>query len=109
MIFHNGIAIDRKTHTITHNFNSRHFTGKYNGGRQLMFRTWEAMILGDMSAAELFECLYGEDPNGGPMFGLHIFYVRIAQWEPELKRMQLRIIRDKRAGQTYYKMVPNVV
>lgn len=109
MIWHNGIMIDRKTHTIEHNFNRRVFTGKFNGGRQVMFRTWEAMILGEMSNHELFHHVYGNEPDGGPLFGVHIFYVRFAQWDSELKRMQLKIIRDKRAGNVHYKMVPNVV
>ena len=62
-----------------------------------------------MPASAMFNHLYEHDVDGGPICGPHIFYVRRIQWQPEFERMQLRLTSEKKAGERYYRLVPNVV
>ena len=111
MIWHNGIMIDRKNRTITHNFHTEDFSlyqyrGKYVGSYR--FEAVERLIMQPASCADLYNMFFGHLECGGPEVGPHIFQIRFSQWRPVFKRLSLRLRREKTSGLLHYSLVPHV-
>lgn len=110
MITHNGITIDRGRQVISHNGLTRRFTTTCRAGqRPVMFRIWEALIMGKPDRDQLFDAIYGECPEGGPIAGPWIFHIRLHQWKPEFSKINLRLHKEKWSGVMHYQLVPDVV
>ena len=75
----NGIEIDRKARTVTH-CGERYI---FNYSRaNVRFRAFLDLVLsGGLSLEQLFDRIYGNDPNGGPESGPHYFLIVLNQWE----------------------------
>jgi hypothetical protein len=107
MIRHNGITLDRKNQTIYHRGRKRVLHQINPGGfRPVAYKLWEALILGPLDRATLFDRMYGEREDGGPLDGIKIVDIRISQWKYAFKLLGLQIVREKRCGVKYYRLVP---
>lgn len=110
MIKHNGIEIDRVRQFIRHRGHERWFSRNYvAGARPVMFRTWEALILGDCTREELFNMLYAHDEDGGPNQGYNILNVRMSMWRVDFAKMELKWRSEKRGGVAHWRLIPNYV
>lgn len=118
MIHHNGIIIDPARHSIYHNgcehlFNihgNRNTSKKsyVRRGRSMVFDTLSIVILaGEISKVKLFDHIYGHCRHGGPVDGPHIFDVRFHQWQPIIKGLQLKLVKDRRNSTMYYSLLPD--
>lgn len=110
MIRHNGIEIDRKEQMIRHAGREKWFSRGRNAGREpVMFRMWEAMIVGSINRNNLFDLLYSDDPDGGPVAGPWIIHVRLHQWKNDYGKIKLRLDKTKWGGIVHYRLVPDDV
>lgn len=102
-----GIEIDRVRQIIRHRSVEKRFSRAYVSGHQpVMFRTWEALILGEHTRESLFNLLYSSDENGGPNQGYNILNVRMSMWKADFKKMEFDWIRNKRGGIVHWRLVP---
>lgn len=105
MIRYKGIVIDQKQRSITH----RGVTWRQRARRDdaVMFRSVAMLILGNgVSKDQLFWHIYGDDPEGGPIDGPHVFDIRFAMWRKLFASLQLELRRVKTAGVFYFCLVP---
>lgn len=116
MIRYNGIEIDRKSMTISHagvavrqpySGPQTYFKSPQGGGYR--FKAMERMILGEVSRDGLFDYIFSDCPEGGPAIGPHVIDIRFIQWKKIFARLQLKLVRDKRAGTMYFRLIPDVV
>ena len=61
-----------------------------------------------LTAHEVFDRVYGDDPSGGPEVGAHMLAVVVCMWRSRgiLRCMQFRLIKERRVGRIYYSVVP---
>ncbi len=72
------------------------------------FRATCYFILGGCVSFEMaFFYIYGDDPEGGPEMGPHIFNVLLARWQQTfLRKLDLEWRSHKIAGVSFYEIVP---
>ena len=88
MIRFQGIAIDRPKRTIAHDGNAIHLSG-------LRFRLASALLLGGpMSKETLFDLLYDDREDGGPLGGRELISVLLSQIKSRLARIGLELHAD---------------
>lgn len=110
MIRHNGIEIDRVRQIIHHGNLKRRFSRARIGGHApVMFKMWEALILGDCTREQLFNLLYGDCPEGGPVNGYNILNVRVSAQQKAFAAMGLKWVSEKRGGIAHWSLVPDDV
>ena len=112
MIRCKGIEIDRANAVITHGIAKVHFGGRWREGvlRGKKFMLVQHLILsGGVTKKQLFDLFYGDDPDGGPLDGFHIFDIYMSQIKSYIVRLHLHMHKEKRGGETYYRLEPNVV
>ena len=107
MIRNNGIEIDRRARTISH----RGVTTKFNEHGQkndVAFPLLCHLILGaGTSIHGLFHLIYGNDPDGGPIEGPHVFSVRMNQCRHRyLRALGLQVRKWRISGVSFYCVVP---
>lgn len=107
MIRHNGIELDRVRQIIRHRGKEKKFsTILAAGAKPVAFRFWEALILGECTRQQLFEILYGHDPEGGPNGGHNILNVRVCMWRHQFAAMELYWHCEKRGGIAHWCLLP---
>ena len=113
MIRYGNISICSKTRTITHGARRHGFINPTNGRpAHIRFKTIKHLLLADangLTREQLFDHIYGDDVEGGPETGIHVFDVWFQQWVPLLKKLHLKIHREKRSGMMYLRLIPDVV
>ena len=88
MIHFQGIAIDRLKRTIAHDGNAIHLSG-------LRFRLVSALLLGGpISKETLFDLLYDDREDGGPLSGRELISVLLSQIKSRLARIGLELHAD---------------
>lgn len=103
MVRHNGIEIDPGERSIRHR--GQKWTTLQKNSQ--VYRSIEALIIGGgLSTAQLFWIVFGHDPDGGPMEGPHVFFIRFNQWKPIFKQLDLELRKTKIVGVMYYELVP---
>jgi hypothetical protein len=111
MIRYRGITIDRSTRTITHRGRAHTFQESKRGrGESVVFKSLVYLILGGaVSREQLFWHIYGNDPEGGPIDGYHIFDIHFQRWEKEQRyfsKLDLELRAQKISGVMFYELVP---
>jgi hypothetical protein len=102
MVRYNGIEIDMRNRIISH-AGIKYFTV----GRQ-RFKVMCALVLaGPISMLSIFELLYSEDLDGGPIQGVKQIAAFVNQLQPACKALQLEIHVCKLGGITCYELVPS--
>lgn len=108
MIRFNDWTFDRKTMTVTHGDRSHAFVDRpdalvrrFRINRR--YATMEHIVLSGERATRdsLWELLYSDHEDGGPIGGTKIFDVMFSQMRPALKTLGVRLVQDKRAGVRY--------
>ena len=93
MIRWQGVTIDRSKRTIAHDGDAIHLSG-------LRFQLACALLLGGPMCREaLFDLLYDDDDEGGPLSGLNIIDVLFCQIKPKLASLGLKLCAD---GERYW-------
>lgn len=107
VIRYNGITIDREKRTISHGEQSYTFLGKRRGS-DVSFPMLCHMVLGPgLSVHEMFDLIYREDPDGGPIEGPHMLLVTLNQMEKKcLKKLGLEWRAWRIASVNFYCIVP---
>lgn len=107
MIRFNGITIDRKARTISHNGKTHKFMAPRPSGDITFGSVCHLILSSGMSAHELFGLAYEHDPDGGPILGRHIFNVAMQGWTRRfLRRLDLEWRSWKVSGTTLYCIAP---
>jgi len=107
MIRNNGIEIDRRARTISHRGVTTKFV-EHGLRNDVTFPSLCHLILSaGASTAELFHLIYGDDPDGGPIEGHHVFHIRLCQWKiRHLRPLGLQVRRWRISGVSFYCVVP---
>jgi DNA-binding response OmpR family regulator len=88
MIRWQGITIDRRRRAITHNGDSIYLSPHF-------FRLACALLLaGPMTKPNLFDLVYDEVEDGGPLSGVKIIDVMVCQIKPKLGAVGLKMCTD---------------
>ena len=96
MIRWRGITIDRSKRTIARDGNAIHLSG-------LRFRLASALLLGGpMSKEILFDLLYDDREDGGPLGGIALISVLLSQNKFRLARIGLELHTDGPNGRRRY-------
>ena len=96
MIRWQGIAIDRSKRMIAHDGDAIHLSG-------LRFRLASALLLGGpMSKETLFDLLYDDREDGGPLGGRELISVLLSQIKSRLARIGLELHADGPYGRRLY-------
>src|ERR1700753_1396330 len=100
MIHFGQITICSASKTIWNGVHELRCASGANGGPEAVarFKTFKYLLCANgngLAVTKLFELVYGDDPEGGPVMGTHIFYVHFANWEGVMSRMRLAIKREK--------------
>jgi hypothetical protein len=103
MIRYGSITIDRAQHAIWHGRHFHQFTMQATARFPLLC----ALILcKPQNRDELFELVYKNRADGGPILeGKHI-EVLIAQLKPIFEKLHLQLIRERKNGCIHYQVVP---
>ena len=104
MIRFGDVTIDRTARTIQHG-DVRHqfqFNGKH--GDNLRFRLLQHLLLCEpgLSVEQLFSLLYDDDPDGGPLYGVHLIHIMLAHAEPILQKLNLELHAVRHLSHTIY-------
>jgi hypothetical protein len=101
VVRHNGITIDFKVRTISHLGRTRKFT------KHEAFDKVSYFILAGYASLEMaFWRFYGDDLDGGPDEGPHVFNVLLAQYQSRfLDELRLEWRSFKIAGVSFYEIV----
>lgn len=105
MIRFGNITIDRRTHTITHGALSRKWQMSHRDDRTngVGFAIMTHLLLGGgMNREQIFEATYGEQADGGPLYGLEIVRIVIANLEPEIEKLGLALRTSRHNSRTLY-------
>jgi hypothetical protein len=111
VIRYNDIVIDRAKLQITVRSKVRQFQKQpvlstYSHHRNIFFATVEHLVLNGWTRKQaLWDYLYGRSADGGPDNGLKVLDIRFHQFRPALADLNLRIVREKRGGHIWYKVV----
>jgi hypothetical protein len=101
---YNGIEIDRTTRTVRHRERICYF------GTSRRNRSWEmleALVMGGgVSNAQLFWFVYGDDPEGGPLYGPKIFDVQMSRLKSVFNKLDLDLRSTKIAGVRFSELTP---
>jgi hypothetical protein len=101
MIRHNGITIDRKWQRVEHRGKARRFGA-------CKFRLLCAMLLaGPKNADELFEIVYGDDPDGGPLTGRDIIDQHIHGLKEQISDIGLELHSSRHHARLRYWLAPS--
>ena len=104
MIRHNGIEISLVSRTIWHRKHVRRFNA---GPHSVEFEIWCLLLLGGgQNRWQIFDSVYGDDPEGGPDSGPHMIDVRIQQFKKKFAAMEFHLVKDRRASRTYWRLEP---
>jgi hypothetical protein len=101
----NGIELDRANKTVTH-------AGESYAWRpqdvNRAFDTFCFVLLSDgVSKEQVFFHIYGDDPDGGPLEGPHIFHIVLNRLDKEFfDRLQIEWRSWRIAGVHFYSIVP---
>src|SRR5215470_702696 len=87
MIRHNGIRIDRKNRVISHR-------GAIVLPRKQFSVACHLILAGPITRLELFDMLYRDDPEGGPLNDLNTASVWMTYLRPRLGLIGLEIVAD---------------
>ena len=110
MIRFQNIVIDRQRLTIsvgerTYQFRHGKLPHSMSHLENYTFAACCHLLLnGWTSKDQLFDFIFGKLPNGGPDSGLLGLSVQIVHWNKKMKSIGLRIVGDRRAGVTWYKI-----
>lgn len=106
MIRYRGITIDRETMTIRHAGHTAQFV---RPDQRVKFGIMKLLILSNgIGAKKLFDLIYGDDPDGGPLEGPHVMHIKFKQWAATFAVLNLQLVNKKAAGIVRYELVPNV-
>ena len=114
MIRHNGVEIDRKRLIIYvdgahYEFQSQRKQGGGFPGK-IRFRVMQHLLLArNASIHELFDAVYGDDPEGGPDGGHHVLWICLNQMKPVFARLGLKLRKHKHNSFNRYSLVRHVV
>lgn len=106
----NDCVIDREKLTIMVGHRIRQFhrikgNRSYSKHDNIFFETIAHLILnGWTRKQDLYDFLFADDPDGGPLAGLNTLDIRFHQWRPYLDKIDLKIVREKRSGIMWYKV-----
>lgn len=110
MIRVDDMILDRARQTLTRNGESIHFfkvqTSTPKRRFNLKYRIVECLVLSRKTAQELFDLLYGDDPDGGPDGGLSMIAVRMSQLKASLAGLGLKVHSQKNGGIRRYWIAP---
>lgn len=107
MIRYNGITIDRDHHVIQHQGKHLRFTRKVRKPRNIRFETACHLLLdAGISKEQLFWHAYGDDPDGGPLDGPHLFSVIINRLAQDFAKISIEIRSWRIASVVFYCAVP---
>lgn len=108
VIRYNGITIDREKRTVSHNKKSYTFSCVRRRKVDVTFRLLLHLVCGPgLSVTELFNLIYADDPDGGPLEGPHILLVNLNQLEKRvLAPLDLEWRAWRLAGVNFYCVVP---
>lgn len=111
MVTYTGnIMIDRENMIIYVDQKARQFLpngrrDRQHGHTNLFFSAVCHLILnGWTRQSDLFDFLYGADPDGGPLGGPIVLDPQVVQWNGYLRPLGLIIHRDKRGGTRWLKI-----
>lgn len=104
VIRYDRIELDRENRTVTH----RGQTHRFNKGNNVQFKLFCHLLLGaGLSLEMLFQMIYGDDPDGGPMEGPHYFLIALNHMEKRwMNRLELEWRVWRIAGVNFYAIVP---
>lgn len=91
MIRFGDVVISRSTLTIRNGKRSYRWHGTK---RRCEFRIMEAMLLsGGMTKKQIFDVVYGDDADGGPMVGYSIVSIKLASrsMKDKLRRLNMEV------------------
>jgi hypothetical protein len=80
-----------------------------NFGAPVRFKAFKHLLLADyngLSRERIFDLIYTDCPDGGPLAGWHMIDVRLWQWRDRIKALDVEIKRQKRGGEMFMRMVP---
>jgi hypothetical protein len=103
VVRYNGVEIDRSAGVV------KHRGRQYRAQRRRLrtFRMLEALVLGGgMSNAQLFWAVYGDDADGGPMEGPHIFWIMLCKSNPLFEHLDFDLRSTKIAGVMFHELFP---
>lgn len=96
----NDIVIDPVNRSISHNGKTVYFSphGKKRlGGRNLKFDLACRLIIGPPAgSSELFDDLYGDYPDGGPMEGAKVIVVMLQRLIKDLENIDIVLVKELR-------------
>lgn len=76
--------------------------------RRVSFRLVQHLLLaGGKTTRELFDMIYSDCPDGGPLHGHEIIQVVMCRLGPDLEALKLRLRSAKDSGLTRYWLVAN--
>ncbi len=109
MIFVGNITIDRAEKAIYHGLRGRTWR-QWDTREAHSFKIMEHLILsGGITAPELLDLLYDDDPDGGPALGCKQIHVMICNLQPAIKELDLTLRKYRQNSHTVYRIVrPNV-
>ena len=106
MIRHNGITLDESAWQIKLDDRVVDFTN-LNGLGKVQFRFVKYLLLAGptgVTREALFDHVYGDDPEGGPLYGHHIFDVMLIQCKKHFASLGVECRRERRAGKMYLRL-----
>lgn len=107
MIRFNSLIIDKKAMTIAVDSHVRRFNRQAEGNK--IFEIVCFLLLGGWTKREaLFDFLYKEDLEGGPLTGHHIIDQWLHKQRLQLEHLGLVVVREKRGGDVWYKIASGI-
>ena len=107
MIRNNGIEIDRRARTISHRGVTTNFREQTQRNDVTFPALCHLILSAGASTTELFRLIYGDDPEGGPIEGHHVFVIRMNQWKAAyLLALGLQVRKWRISGVSFYCVVP---
>jgi len=101
MIRFGDITVCRDSRTIMNGV--RQYRWQNNTRRLIQFKFMQHLILGGgLTLGQLFDLLYGDDPDGGPDKGIELIRVMLCHMAASLKALDLRLLKENRGGQKHY-------
>lgn len=99
----NGCVIDKQAMTITVGSKIRRFDKRAEGNK--IFEIVCSLLLGGWTKREdVFNFLYANDPEGGPLAGHHIIDQWLHKQRAQLEALKLKVVLEKRGGDVWYKI-----
>lgn len=105
MIRFGNVTIDRKKRIITNGKRSLHWV---HGARIVEFRLLQALLLsGGLTKKQLFDLLYGWDPEGGPLHGVNIVSVMMVRLHKKMRHLNVELRKSRHNSYTVYRAIAN--